>query len=143
MARDKEPRLPSVTGGVVLFDGVCNLCNAFVQFIIARDPGRHFKFGALTSDAGRLLMVHAGVTPGAQDSLVLIETGSAFLRSAAALRVVRRLTFPWPLFYALIVVPRPVRDWAYDFIARHRYQWFGRREACMLPGPATQDRFLD
>jgi predicted DCC family thiol-disulfide oxidoreductase YuxK len=127
----------------VLFDGVCNLCNGFVQFMIPRDPRRYFRFGALDSGAALRLMAQAGVTPGSQDSIILIEKGRAYVRSAAALRVVRGLALPWPLLYALIVVPRPLRDWAYDFIARHRYRWFGRRDACMLPGPATRDRFLD
>jgi predicted DCC family thiol-disulfide oxidoreductase YuxK len=128
---------------VILFDGVCNLCNGFVQFVIARDPRKHFRFGALDSDAARRLMAQAGVIPGSHDSIILIESGRAFVRSQAALRVVRALGLPWSLFYVLIVVPRPVRDWTYDVIARHRYRWFGRRDVCMVPGPETRGRFLD
>jgi predicted DCC family thiol-disulfide oxidoreductase YuxK len=132
-----------VAYAVVLFDGVCNLCNGFVQFIIARDARRHFRFAALGSGAAGRLMAQAGIAPGSVDSLVLIEGSRAYVRSAAALRIARRLGFPWPLAYALIIVPRPLRDRAYDLIARHRYQWFGRRDVCMVPGPATKDRFLD
>jgi len=132
-----------VTESVVLFDGVCNLCNGFVQFVIARDSRRRFRFGALSSDAAVRLMACAGMTTGRGDSLILIEGGRAYLRSAAALRVARDLGFPWSLAYTLIAVPRPLRDWAYDVVARHRYQWFGRRDACMVPGPTTQGRFLD
>jgi predicted DCC family thiol-disulfide oxidoreductase YuxK len=127
---------------VVLFDGVCNLCNGFVRFAIPRDPHRHLRFAALDSPAAIRLMTAAGVAPGSIDSVVLIDGGRAFVRSAAVLRIARRLRFPWPLVYGLVVVPRPVRDWMYDVVARHRLGWFGRREACLVPGPETQDRFL-
>ena len=76
------------------------------------------------------------------DSVVLIEDGRVYTRSTAALRIVRRLVFPWPLIYALMVVPRPLRDMVYDLIARHRYWWFGKRDACMVPTPEIRARFL-
>jgi len=133
---DNAPR------AVVLFDGVCNLCNGFVQFVIPRDPLGHVRFAALQSEAARRLMAQAGVTPGGADSIVLVEGQHAFVRSDAALRIARQLRFPWPILYGLVVVPRPLRDWVYDIVARHRYHWFGRREVCMVPGPETRDRFL-
>jgi predicted DCC family thiol-disulfide oxidoreductase YuxK len=127
---------------VVLFDGVCNLCNGFVQFVIPRDPLGHVRFAALQSEAARRVMAEAGVAPGGADSIVLVEGQRAFVRSGAALRIARLLRFPWPLLYGLVVIPRPIRDWVYDIVARNRFRWFGRRDVCMMPGPETQDRFL-
>ena len=130
---------------VILFDGVCNLCNGFVRFVIARDPPGRFRFAALQSDAARRLLgepaAAAGTLPA---SFVLVEGDRVFRQSTAALRIARGLGFPWRLAYALIAVPRPLRDWAYDVVARHRYQWFGRRDACMMvPTPDLRARFLD
>ena len=126
----------------VLFDGVCNLCNGFVQFVITRDPDARFRFAALQSDAAASLLRDAGVTPPLPDSLILVEDGRVYFRSAAALRVARRLRFPWPIAYGLVVVPRVIRDRLYDVIAAHRYRWFGRRESCMVPTPDLKRRFL-
>jgi predicted DCC family thiol-disulfide oxidoreductase YuxK len=127
---------------VVLFDGVCNLCNGFVRFVIPRDPRGHIRFAALQSEAARRLMGQAGVTPGGADSVVLVEGQRASVRSEAALRIARQLRFPWPILYGLVIIPRPLRDWVYDIVASNRFRWFGRRDACMVPGPDTQDRFL-
>src|SRR3954469_6844674 len=127
---------------VVLFDGVCNLCNGFVRFVIPRDPRGHIRFAALQSEAARRLMVEAGVTPGGADSVVLVEGRRAFVRSDAALRIARQLRFPWPILYGLVIIPRLLRDWVYDIVARNRFRWFVRRGGCMVPGPDTQDRFL-
>jgi predicted DCC family thiol-disulfide oxidoreductase YuxK len=125
---------------VLLFDGVCTLCNGFVQFVIQRDPAGRFQFATLQSDAARRLL-QAAPQP-VPDTLVLVENGRVFLRSTAALRVVRGLRFPWPLAFVLVVVPRPLRDWVYDIVARNRYRWFGRRDVCMVPTPELRARFL-
>ena len=127
---------------VVLFDGVCNLCNGFVQFVIRRDPAGRFQFAALESPAARRLLRDVNVSNQLIDSVVLVEDGRAFTRSAAALRIVCKLTFPWPLAYALIIVPRILRDWGYAVVARNRYCWFGRRDTCMVPTPELRARFL-
>ena len=127
---------------VVLFDGVCNLCNGFVRFVIPRDPPGHIRFAALQSEAARRLMAQTGLTADGADSIVLVEGQRAFVRSEAALRIARQLRFPWPMLYGLVIVPRPLRDWAYDVVARNRLRWFGRRDVCMVPGPETRDRFL-
>jgi predicted DCC family thiol-disulfide oxidoreductase YuxK len=127
---------------VIVFDGVCNLCNGFVQFVIARDPSARFRFAALQSDAGRRLLQTAAVAEPFPDAVVLVESGRAFIRSTAALRIVRRLRAPWPLAYSLIAVPRPIRDWVYNLVARHRYRWFGTRERCMVPTAEVRARFL-
>jgi predicted DCC family thiol-disulfide oxidoreductase YuxK len=119
----------------ILFDGVCNLCNGFVRFVISRDPSAHFRFAALLLDAG--------VTSPLPDSVVLVEDGRVHVRSAAVLRVARGLRFPWPLAYAGIVVPRFIRDRVYDVVAAHRYRWFGRRDVCMIPTPDLARRFLN
>jgi len=128
---------------LVLFDGVCNLCNGFVQFAIARDPRRQFQFGALQSAAARrVLELHDAPDP-LPDTIVLVEDGRVFTGSTAALRIARRLTFPWSLASALLAVPRPFRDWIYAIVARHRYRWFGRRDHCLVPTPALRARFID
>ena len=128
--------------GTILFDGVCNLCNGFVRFVIARDPAAHFRFAALSSDAATKLLADAGVLGAIPDSIVLVEDGRVYFRSDAPLRIARGLTFPWPLFAAFFVVPRFVRDRVYDFIAARRYRWFGRRDICMVPTPDLKQRFL-
>jgi len=128
---------------VVMFDGVCNLCNGLVQFIIRRDPHARFKFAAMTAaadDAGSSFTQNVKLLPA---SVVLVEDGRKYERSTAVLRIARQLRSPWPLLYAFIVVPRPLRDWAYDFVARRRYRWFGRRETCIVPTPELRARFLE
>lgn len=127
----------------MLFDGVCNLCNGFVQFVIPRDPAGYFRFAALNSEAAARVLSTARHDGPIVDSMVLVEDGAAYVRSAAALRIARRLGFPWVLAYGLMIVPRPLRDAIYDLVARRRYGWFGRRETCMVPGPGVRDRFLD
>ena len=128
---------------LVLFDGVCTLCNGLVTFVIARDSAGQFQFGALQSrGAARVLDLHGAVEP-LPDSLVVIDDGRVFTRSTAALRIARRLPFPWPLACAFLAVPRPLRDRIYDLVARRRYRWFGTRDHCMVPTPALRSRFID
>jgi predicted DCC family thiol-disulfide oxidoreductase YuxK len=127
----------------ILFDGVCNLCNGFVQFVIARDPTARLRFAALSSDAAQTLLREAGARAPFPDSIVLVEDGAVYFRSDAPLRIARRLTFPWPLAYSLVLVPRFIRDRVYDFIAARRYRWFGRRDRCMVPTPELRARFID
>lgn len=127
----------------ILFDGVCNLCNGFVTFVIARDPGARFQFASLTSEAAARVLRDAGVALPIPDTIVLVEGGKAYFRSDAPLRIARGLTFPWPLACALIVIPRFIRDRVYDFIAARRYRWFGRRDVCMVPSASLRERFLD
>ena len=128
---------------VILFDGVCNLCNGFVQFVVARDPAGRFRFAALQSDSARRLLARLDGFGGVPDSVVLVDGGRVYTRSSAALRIARGLRFPWSLARVLLVVPRPLRDWVYDFVARHRYQWFGRKDVCMIPTRDLRVRFLE
>ena len=133
-----ESRAPAV----VLFDGVCNFCDRSVSFIIEHDTGPHFRFAALQSEAARPLLERCGFRPGLLDNIVLVEDGVCYKRSTAALRILRRLSGLWPLLYALILVPRPIRDAGYDWFARRRYGWFGKRDECRVPSPELRDRFL-
>ncbi len=130
-------------GGIVLFDGVCNLCNGIVRFVIARDPHGRFRFAALQSDAGRRVIAAAGVTGPLPDSIILVHEGRVHVRSGAALRIAKGLRFPWPLMFIAIIVPPILRDWVYDLIARRRYGWFGKSATCMMPTPELLERFLD
>ncbi|UOR06020.1 thiol-disulfide oxidoreductase DCC family protein [Hymenobacter aerilatus] len=127
---------------VILFDGVCNLCNGFVQFVIARDAQAHFQFASLQSGVGQaLLATHGAVVAATPETVVLVENGRVFTHSEAVLRIMRHLP-GWRWLYALRVVPRKLRDAAYRWVASHRYRWFGREEACWLPTPALRARFL-
>lgn len=127
----------------MLFDGDCNLCNGAVQFVLRRDPRAVFHFASLQSAAGRELLASVGAPATLPDSLVLVQDGVLALKSTAALRIARGLRWPWPLFAVFFVVPRPLRDLLYDWIARNRYRWFGKRESCLVPTPALRARFLD
>lgn len=131
------------TERTVLFDGVCNLCDASVQFVIRRDPRGLFRFASFQGGTGAKIAREHGVDPEALDAMVLIENGRVYRKSGAALRVARRLRFPWPLLYAFIVVPPLIRDPVYDFIGRRRYRWFGRKEECWVPDASLRGRFLD
>jgi predicted DCC family thiol-disulfide oxidoreductase YuxK len=127
---------------IVLFDGVCNLCNDTVRFVLARDLEGRFKFAPLQSGAGRALLTKYGLSADLLGTVVLIEDGRAFERSDAALRIAAGLGGAWLALGALRLVPRPLRDALYDWIARNRYRWFGRREECALPTPDQRHRFL-
>jgi predicted DCC family thiol-disulfide oxidoreductase YuxK len=126
---------------VVLFDGVCNLCNGAVQFIIRRDRGARFRFASLQSDTGRRLLVDRPELYGL-DSIVLIENGQLYTQSSAALRIARRLDGPWRASGILLIAPRWLRDPVYRWIARNRYRWFGKQQSCMLPTAEMKGRFL-
>lgn len=139
---------PERPGAVVLFDGVCNFCNGAVNFIIDRDPQRRFRFAALQSLAAAQLLGRLGrpVPVGDPETLILVEHGPdgehVYERSTAALRIARHLRMPWPIFYAFIGVPRGLRDFFYRLVARYRYRWFGKKDACRIPTAADRERFL-
>jgi predicted DCC family thiol-disulfide oxidoreductase YuxK len=141
-------------GAVVLFDGVCNFCDASVNFIISHDRAEYFKFAPLQSDEGRRLANQFGFESATAaegssasdlipiDSVILVEDGKAYTHSTAALRIVKRLGFPSSVLYVFVILPRPIRDWAYRLFARYRYRIFGRKDECMLPTPDVRARFL-
>ncbi len=134
---------PPDAGPVVLFDGVCNVCDATVRWIIRRDRRGVFRFASLQSRAGRAALERAGVTGAMPDSVVLIDGGRVLTKSDAALGIAARLGPPWSLAGVLgRWAPRRLRDGVYAFIARNRYRWFGRKDACMMPDPGLRSRFL-
>ena|SRR5688500_14830531 len=127
---------------IVLFDGVCNFCNASVNFIIDRDPKGYFKFGTLQSEDAKEILRSFGRPTDRLDTVILVEDGKLYTRSTAALRVARKLSGLWPAFYAFIILPKFLRDPIYNFIASIRYKIWGRREACRVPTPEDRARFL-
>jgi predicted DCC family thiol-disulfide oxidoreductase YuxK len=126
---------------VLLFDGVCNLCNGAVRFVVRHDPEGVFRFAPLQSDAADSLLADCD-RESDLDSVVLVADGACHVKSDAALRVARRLGLPYSLLWAFRFVPRGLRDAVYDVVADNRYGWFGRREECMVPTPDLEERFL-
>jgi predicted DCC family thiol-disulfide oxidoreductase YuxK len=127
---------------IVLFDGVCNLCSSVVKFTISRDPDGIFRFASLQSESGRFFLNKFGLSTDDFDSFVLIERDKFFLRSTAVLRLCKSLNGLWPLIYLLIIIPRPIRDFIYNIVAKNRYKWFGRKEECFIPSADIKNRFL-
>ena len=136
----------------MLFDGVCNFCDASVNFVIEHDRDGYFKFAPLQSDAGTKLAAEYGIASATVehhdagvnpiDSLILVEEGKAFTHSTGALRIARRLSAPWSWLYVFIVVPSPIRDFFYRLFAKFRYRLFGKKDECMIPTPEVRARFL-
>lgn len=129
---------------IILFDGVCNLCNNSVQFVIKRDKKDIFRFAALQSDPGQQLLKERGIDPEETDSIVLIEPDMAYYtRSQAAIEIASELGGGWPLLRIFEhILPRTLRDGLYNFIARNRYKWFGKKDQCMIPTPELKAKFL-
>ncbi len=128
---------------VVLFDGICNLCNRSVQFIIKRDRKKQFHFAALQGKTGQELLRKFNLPADSFNSFILVENGKVYLRSSGALRMAKKLNGAWPLLYAFIIVPKFIRDNIYNWIAKNRYKWYGKRRECMIPTPELRERFLD
>jgi predicted DCC family thiol-disulfide oxidoreductase YuxK len=127
---------------IVLFDGVCNLCNRSVQFMIDHDPDAHLHFASLQSEIGQTLLDQFQLPKSDFKSLILIEEGKVFLRSTAALRISRFLKY-YRFFTLFLAVPAFLRDPIYNWIARNRYRWFGKTESCRIPTPELKKRFLN
>ncbi|APG59539.1 thiol-disulfide oxidoreductase DCC family protein [Christiangramia salexigens] len=129
---------------IVLFDGICNLCNNSVQFIIKHDKKDAFRFASLQSEIGKNLLIERGLDPQELDSIILIEPGIAYYKkSTAALEIARSLDGAYPLLKHFLVLPEKLRDIIYDLIARNRYKWFGKRDSCMIPDPELNSKFLN
>lgn len=128
-------------GPVLLFDGVCNLCSGVVQFVIPRDPAGRIRFAPLQSPAGRELLARHDL-PDDLDSVILVEGDRAYTKSTAAIRVAELLGWPYRLATVARLLPRRLRDAAYDVVAANRYDWFGRKERCLVPNEDVSDRFL-
>ena len=126
---------------IVLFDGVCNFCNATVNWIIRHDREKRFKFAPLQSEFGQQQRAKFGISDDI-DSIVLIDDGRVYTHSTAALGIARALGGIWSLGYAGIVLPRSVRDWFYKLFAANRYRMFGKKDVCMMPTPDVRERFV-
>ena len=128
---------------IILFDGVCNLCNGAINFIIKQDSKAVFKFASLQSETGMRLLEKHKIDPQKTDSIILVEEDKVSVKSTAALRISRFLDKGYPLLYGFMIIPGFIRNYVYDFIARNRYKWFGKKESCMIPTPELKSRFLD
>jgi predicted DCC family thiol-disulfide oxidoreductase YuxK len=133
----------ALSNPVVLFDGVCNLCNGSVLFIIKRDSKSSLRFASLQSDFGQQQMERFNISSSGLDSVLLINNGILYNKSTAALKIARMLDGFWPVLYGFIIVPKFLRDSVYDWIAKNRYKWFGKKESCMIPTPDLKSRFIN
>lgn len=128
---------------IILFDGVCNLCNASVNFVIRHDKKGQFLFASLQSDAAREILLHFNLENLNTDTVVLVEDNKIYDKSSAALKIAKQLDGIFKVFSIFFIVPKFLRDWIYVIIAKNRYQCFGKRESCMIPSPELKNRFLD
>lgn len=128
---------------MILFDGLCNLCNDSVQFIIKHDKLGVFKFASLQSESGKALLRKYNLLSSNIDSIVFIRDNRYYLKSTAVIYILKDLRGGWGLLFGFIVIPRFIRDFFYDLIAKTRYKLFGKKESCMLPDEKVKERFLD
>lgn len=127
---------------IILFDGVCNLCNNSVVFIIKRDNKDVFRFAAIETVEGQKLIEKHQIDTSKVDSILLFENDNYYYKSTAALKIARHLKGGYPLLYGFMILPRFFRNWVYDIIARNRYKWFGKKESCMIPTPELKSKFI-
>jgi len=127
---------------ILLFDGVCNLCNGFVKGVIMRDTQAVIRYASLQSEVGQQLLDTVGLSEFSMDTVILIEGEKVFTKSDVSLRIFQHLGGAWSYLYYLSIIPKFIRDSIYDLIAHNRYRWFGKQDTCMLPRPEWEDRFL-
>ena len=128
---------------IVVFDGVCNFCNYWVNFAIMRDRKQQLKFTTLQGETAKQLLPQYNINPTSLSSVIFIDKGKAYTQSSAAIQISKYLNGGWKLFYGLMIIPKFIRDFFYNIIARNRYKWFGKKESCMVPTPELKNRFLD
>ena len=128
---------------VILFDGVCNLCNASVQYVIKHDKKKLFRFASLQSSFGESVLKQYDLPVNTFNSFILLSDNKIYTRSTAALLVAKKLSGLIKLFYGFIIIPKFIRDFVYDVIAKNRYKWFGIKQTCMVPTPEQRNRFLE
>jgi predicted DCC family thiol-disulfide oxidoreductase YuxK len=128
---------------IVLFDGVCNLCNSTVLWIIKHDPTRQFRFASLQGDYGQQVLKQFHLPPDALNSFILLKDNQIYTKSTGALKVAKALNGLWSMLYIFIIIPAFIRNSVYDLIAKNRYRWFGKKESCAIPSPALKDLFYD
>ncbi len=141
MSEDTTQRSDTNSHPVVLFDGECKLCNGSVNFILRRDSEGQLKLAPLQSDYGRAVLKEYGKNPDALDSMMLLEGKSLTLKSTAVIRISKYLGGAWPLCMIALIIPRFIRDFIYDIIAKNRYRWFGKYDTCPPPNADYEDRF--
>ncbi|MCF2938238.1 DCC1-like thiol-disulfide oxidoreductase family protein [Paenibacillus alkaliterrae] len=139
----KGSHLNEQNTAVLLIDGQCLLCSRITRFVAKRDAGMYFQFASLQSPAGRKLLMEGHLSLDDYDTFVMVQDGRYYTKSAAALRVFRKLNRLWPLLFILILVPAAWRNRVYDWIAHHRYQRFGKTDLCIMPAPDVKARFLE
>lgn len=127
---------------IILFDGLCNLCEGAVQFVLKHDDDKNFLFASLQSETGQQLLKQFNFPLENFNSFVLLQNNNVYLRSTAALLVAKQLSGAIKFIYLFIIVPAFIRDWVYNWIAKRRYKWFGKKEACIVPTPELKARFL-
>lgn len=127
---------------IILFDGVCNLCNHSVQFVIERDKQKKFKFSSLQSPFGQKILKENKLNTNDFSSFLYLENGNIHTKSSASLRVAKELSGIIKVFYIFIIIPKPIRDFFYSIIAKNRYKWFGKEDSCWLPTPDLKERFI-
>jgi predicted DCC family thiol-disulfide oxidoreductase YuxK len=128
---------------LILFDGVCNLCNGLVQFIIRRDPKGKFRFASLQSTGGRLQLSRFNINPDLLHSIIVIDDDVALERSDAALHIANHLGGPWKILNVFKILPKFLRDAIYNIVAANRYRIFGKKDSCMIPTPQLKERFVE
>lgn len=128
---------------ILLFDGVCNLCSSSVLFVIKRDKKKQIKYASIQSKKGKILMNKYGINEQYFGSLIFIDNDKVYLKSQGALRITKYLKGFWPLLYGLIIIPQFIRNGVYDYVAKNRYQWFGKKESCMVPNVELKSLFID
>jgi len=133
----------SEDGPIILFDGVCNLCSGFVQFVVPRDPEGKFRFASLQSDIGTELLAEHDLPTDELESIVLIEGDESYVKSSAVIRIATLLGGIYALLWPFQFLPRFIRDRVYDFVANNRYKWFGQKDRCMMPTEDISGRFLE
>jgi predicted DCC family thiol-disulfide oxidoreductase YuxK len=126
---------------IIFFDGVCNLCNASVQFVITHDKKNHFRFTALQGDYAKETLPEYRVDLQKLNTVLLLENGKLYTKSSAALRIAKKLSGLFPLLYIFYAVPKVIRDWFYDIIAKNRYKWWGKQESCWVPTAELKSKF--
>jgi len=127
---------------VILFDGVCNLCNSTVTYVIKRDKKDVFRFAALQDSAGQVLIKKHGIDTSKVDSILFVDGDKIYAKSTAALKIAKNMNGLYPLLYGFMIVPNFIRNWVYDYVASNRYRWYGKKESCMIPTPELKRKFL-
>ena len=143
MSTDKLPPNIGVSDKVILYDGVCKLCNAWSNFIIKHDRQRVFKLCSVQSIEGKQILLHFGLPSESYETMLYVEGNQSFQKSDAFFQIMAKLGYPWKIVCIFKVIPKWLRDWMYDRIALNRYSLFGKYDYCTLPSPDHEARFLD